>query len=118
MWLPLVALTAWQSAAWQVIDRADGWLLEGQTFPGDAQETLRVSGHADVPPEAYRDAVWGEANDQHASKEVMRREVLDAKPGDRIYYETVHAPIVSDRDYVIHTRFIEDAATRVYEMRF
>jgi hypothetical protein len=112
--LPLCLLLA--AAPFTPVGDRDGFHIE--TRPGARFEEIRVSGHVDATPEAFIAAAWGPTNDQHSSPDTVRREVLFATETERIYYELVKTPVVSDRDFVIHSRRIDDRATRVYEIRF
>jgi hypothetical protein len=63
-------------------------------------------------------ALWGVATDTTPSPEVVRREVLVDEAQVRRYYDVVHAPPASDRDYVMHEVWTQDEATGAVTMQF
>jgi hypothetical protein len=113
MILALLVITSWQK-----IDDQGGILLEARAVQGSPYEELRVTAHAEVAPERLIEAAWGKANDQGGAREVQRRDVLDDFPRERVYYELVNAPLVSNRDFVMRSQRKDDAAMHVYEIAF
>jgi hypothetical protein len=103
---------------WVTRSEADGVRLETRPVAGSAFETVRVSCGTSASPRAFIKALWGVASDTSTSPEVKRREVLVDEAQERRYYDVVHPPPASDRDYVMHERWAEDEATGNITMRF
>jgi len=97
-----------EGAAWQVRSDADGVQLETQEVAGSAYENVRVTCTSRASPRGFMAALWGKATDSSPSPEVVKRDVLLDEAQERRYYDVVHAPPASDRDYVMHERWAED----------
>jgi hypothetical protein len=93
---------------WARISDRDGLKLEVQDVPGSGFENVRITCTTRAPPRVFMKALWGVATDRSASPEVIRREVLLDEERARTYYDVVHAPPASDRDYVMHEEWTED----------
>jgi hypothetical protein len=115
---PALLVLAGGVADWQRVSEDDGFVLETKAVAGSAFEEVRVSAHSEVSPEAFIAAAWGKAEDQSGAREVIRRDLLDESPLERTYYELVAAPLVSNRDFVLNNRRIDDRGAHVYEIRF
>jgi hypothetical protein len=95
---------------WEVVSQRDEVTLEVQRVPGSGFENVRVTGVTSATPRVVMKALWGVATDTTLSPEVVRREVLLDEAQTRRYYDVVHAPPASDRDYVVHEHWAEDDA--------
>jgi hypothetical protein len=105
----LLLLQTLGNGPWERLFERDGVTLEVQTVPGSGFENVRVTSTTTASPQAFIKALWGVATDSSASPEVVRREVLLDEARERLYYDVVHPPPASDRDYVMHETWAEDA---------
>jgi len=103
---------------WVTRSDADGVRLETQAVAGSGFENVRVTCGTKATPREFLKALWGVATDTSPSPEVKRREVLLDEAQQRRYYDVVHPPPASDRDYVMHEHWAEDEATGSITMRF
>lgn len=108
--LLLLLLGAEPDKPWVRINERDGLKLEVQDVAGTGFENVRVTATTKAAPRVFMKALWGVATDSSASPEVTRREVLEDEEHFRTYYDVVHAPPASDRDYVMHEVWREDRA--------
>ena len=103
---------------WKTVDHQDGLTLETRAVKGSPYDRLRVTGTTSATPTQFMDALWGQAGDRSLNPEVVQRDVLEDKPDERIYWDKISAPVVSDRDYVLHMTRALDPKTGVYTQRF
>jgi hypothetical protein len=103
---------------WATISKEQGVTLEAQAVPGSGFENLRVTCASHVSPRAFIKALWGVASDTTPNPQVVHREVLIDEVQVRRYYDVVHAPPASERDYVMHQAWSEEEATGAVTMRF
>lgn len=96
----------------------DGISIETRTLPNSKYESVRVSKQTRVPPEVQYDAIWGTAGIEGIAvrKAVSVHEVLLDEKQQRMYYQVVSAPLISDRDYVMRLERKKDG--ELYEMKF
>lgn len=101
--LVLVLLGAQPEAPrWERVSDRDGVRVEVQAVAGSGFERIRVSCATRAEPAVFMRALWGKATDSSASPEVVKRVVLIDEERVRRYWDLVHAPPASDRDYVLH----------------
>jgi hypothetical protein len=98
----LLLLATCAEAPWQRELEEDGLVVESQQVEGSAFENLRVTGTTTATPEQFMKAWWGKATDSSASPEIIRRELFVDQEDERLYWDQIHAPPASDRDYVMH----------------
>ena len=105
----LLLLQAPSTGPWERLSQRDGLTLEVQGVPGSGFENVRVTCATSATPQAFIKALWGVAQDTTPSPEVVRRDVLIDEAQVRRYYDVVHPPPASDRDYVMHETWDEVA---------
>jgi hypothetical protein len=106
------------ASPWEKVSDEDGFLLEVQQADGSPFENLRVTTTTSVSPETFAKALWGKSTDTSASPEVAKRTLFVDEPRERLYYELIRTPIVSDRDFVMHETLTNDDATGVWTVKF
>jgi hypothetical protein len=117
--MPAVIVLALLTAApWQKVSDEDGFLLEAQAVEGSPFENLRVTTTTSVSPETFAKAQWGKATDTSASPEVAKRTLFVDEARERLYYELIRTPIVSDRDFVMRETLSSDDATGAWTVKF
>jgi hypothetical protein len=100
--LPWVPLAAASAPRWYPLDDKDGVRLEGREVPGSSHEELRALTKTQANAERVCDAVWGKGVPLDAG--FRKREVLRENDSERLTYEQVATPVVSDRDYTLHVQ--------------
>jgi len=111
-----VALTA--EPSWEVQTQEDGLVLDTQKVEGSSYENVRVTGTTKASPEVFWSTWWGKASDRSATPEVVKREVFVDGENERLYWDLVSAPLVSDREYVMKMTRWKDDATGAFHIRF
>ncbi len=103
---------------WQKQDEDDGLLLEAQAVEGSPYQNLRVTGHSTASVDVFAKAWWGKAQDTSANSSISSREVLLDEENERRFYDVVHVPVASDRDYVLHVVKSKNEETGVVTIKF
>jgi hypothetical protein len=117
--MPAVVIAALLAAApWQKVSDEDGFLLEAQEVDGSSFENLRVTCTTSVSPETFAKAQWGKSTDTSASPEIAKRTLFVDEASERLYYELIKTPIVSDRDFVMHETITSNDATGAWTVKF
>jgi START domain len=89
------------AAPWSKLDVVDGMTLDTRPITGSAFYEYRVSVESEVSVEALCEGVfeWGSKGKDNPSLKL--RKLLKDGDDDRIVYDQVSAPVVSNRDYVL-----------------
>ncbi|MBL8951807.1 MAG: hypothetical protein JNK82_13580 [Myxococcaceae bacterium] len=109
----LVGLLAGATDGWEQIAEEDGLVLSEQGVAGSRFDRVRVTGTTRASAEAMADVWWGKAEDLTSTPEVTKREVMRDDTNDRLYWDLISAPPISDRDYVMRETRRRDPATGV-----
>ncbi len=96
--LPLAVLSQWQSQGTR-----QGLTLETHAVDGSAYEAIRVTGTSPAPPDIQIAEMWGVSTKEGMANasSIGEHKVLEETETHRTYYQTVVAPLISTRDYVI-----------------
>lgn len=91
-------------APWSKLDVVEGMTLETRPITGSAFYEYRVSVDSEVSVEALCEGVfeWGSKGKDNPSLKL--RKLLKDGADDRVLYDQVSAPVVSNRDYVMRIR--------------
>ena len=90
------------STGWQSQGAIDGISVETRAMPGSGYDWFRVATDSDVPAAIQAEAIWGPAGPEGVvSSYVKEHRVLQDDPQTRLIYQTISAPMVADRDYVM-----------------
>jgi len=100
----LVLLLLAASPDFQLVEESAGIRVEARPHPDSKFVELRFTTTSRASVEALCDAAYGDGKlpaDEHT---IRQRNVLSEGPYERVTYDVVSAPIVSDRDYVLRWR--------------
>lgn len=97
--LVLLLLTA--APDFQLIEETGGIRVESRPISGSKFVELRFTATSRASVEALCDAAYGDGKLPPDERTVRQRKVLSEGPDERVTYDVVSAPIVSDRDYVL-----------------
>ncbi len=100
----LLALALLGEAPFSVVDTDDGILLEARPVAGSSYPELRASTSAPSSVAALCQAAFDDSRAPSTSAEVKLRRVLLEKANERVTYDQIAAPLVSDRDYAFRIR--------------
>ncbi|MEW5737839.1 MAG: START domain-containing protein [Myxococcota bacterium] len=106
----LVGSTA-SAADWRADGEVDGVKIELRPVEGSKFEEARLTTTSDAPLAALCDAVLGKNAPPAEEDGVKKREVLKDTDTERITYEQLALPLVSDRDYVLHLKVEKPASS-------
>ena len=87
-----------------VVDSDDGILLEARPVAGSKFSELRASARSPRAAAALCQAAFDDSRAPSTSTEVKLRRVLLEKVDERVTYDQISAPLVSDRDYAFRIR--------------
>lgn len=99
------------AADWRLDGEVDGVKVELRPVEGSAFEEARLTTTSDAPLSALCDAVLGKTALPAEKDGVKKREVLKDTDTERITYEQLSLPLVSDRDYVLHLKVEKPASS-------
>ena len=95
-------------AEFQQIDEVDGIRIESRPVEGSSFVELRMTALTDATVDSLCAAAFGDGSIDPSETEVKLRRVLEEKPDERIIYDQISAPVVSDRDYAVRIQRIRD----------
>ena len=106
------------TAEWKLQSQADGLTLETKAAPTGDYETVRVRANMKASPAHMAEVIWGPPGIEGVAnkKNVKAHDVLLDKPNERLVYEVISAPVISDRDYILHLTRRADG--EVHEIRW
>jgi hypothetical protein len=102
--MTFVLLLPWLLAAdpgFTRVDEVDGIVVETRPVAGSKFAELRLTTTTSQTVDALCNAAFANARDTTDDPEVKLRQVLEEKPDERVTYDQVAAPMVSDRDYAV-----------------
>jgi hypothetical protein len=104
---------------WRRVDEKKGITVEKRAVPGSPWNEYRASARHPLPPERIFEAARADHRDDPRSRRYVKRyQVIRETDHERLVYEQVSAPVVSDRDYTVLIQWSTDPARRIYEIRF
>ncbi|MHB8418618.1 MAG: SRPBCC family protein [Myxococcales bacterium] len=116
---PLLApLLLAAASAWRPAGKVDGVRLELRDVPGSGYQEIRAETESAASLSGLCDAVFGKGEDAVGPQRFKHREVIRETETDRWTYEQIGVPVVADRDYVMHVRRLQPAASGRCEIAF
>ena len=106
------------AAAWQPVIDEDGIVVEARSVSDSSWEELRAIGETKAPPEVLIDVIWGMSSLADKPPNVKLRRVVREGRDEKVLYEQLEVPMISNRDYTIWNRRLADAQTRVYQVLY
>lgn len=95
------AVVAAAPGDFEFVENVDGIRVESRPFAGSSFVELRLSTTASVPVAKLCDAAYGDGKIPRDEHTVRTRRVLSEGRDERVTYEQVNAPVVSDRDFAL-----------------
>jgi hypothetical protein len=99
----LVMLVVAQVGEFQRLEEVNGVRVEARALPPSPFAELRLTSTSSASLDALCDEAFGDGTVPRDDAWVRERRVLSEASDERVTYERVRAPIVSDRDYVLRT---------------
>jgi hypothetical protein len=101
--LQCLTLTAF-AGSWRTLSDKDGLRLETRDVSGLPFWEIRLVARSDSSVQTLCDVVWDSGEPGEQPPEIKLRQVVEYKTSnERVTYEQVKVPVVSDRDYVVHS---------------
>ncbi|MDX2008920.1 MAG: START domain-containing protein [Myxococcaceae bacterium] len=101
--LALVAILS-AEPAWEKVGETDGVTIEQRPVAGSQFVELRFSLITDKTPKSLCDAAFGDGKFDPQEPDLKARTVLSEAADERVTYEEITPPVVSNRDYVVRAR--------------
>lgn len=101
-----LALLALLSAepTWEKVGETDGVTIEQRAVPGSKFAELRFTLLSSKTPKSLCDAAFGDGKFDPEEPDLKSRTILSEGPDERVTYEEITPPVVSNRDYVVRAR--------------
>jgi hypothetical protein len=105
-------------AAWHSDGKVDGVWVERRDVPGSSFDEIRLTALSSLPLPALCDAIYPKEFNGKLEGRFKKRELLRETETERWTYEQISVAVVSDRDYVMHAKLDQPAATGRCEISF
>jgi len=110
----LIAAVLTAEPAWEKISETDGITIEQRTVGGSKFVELKFTTQTDKTPRSLCDAAFGDGKFDAAEPDLKSRAIVQESADERVTYEQITPPIVSNRDYVVRARrLMEGEACRM-----
>ncbi len=103
---------------WRLYGMVKGLRVEEREVPGSAFNEIRISASRTETVSRLCDAIFARNVGNKVDGSFKERVVLRETPSERWTYERIKVPIVEDRDYVIHVKLDQPAASGRCEVSF
>jgi hypothetical protein len=107
-----VALAA---GGWTEIENKQGVTVERRNLDGSPFPELRLQARSRFSPEQLAAAVWAKRNGKYERMKKLSKKISET-PTERVFYEQIATPVISDRDYTVRLRLLADRATNVFQV--
>ncbi|MBS1151254.1 MAG: hypothetical protein H6Q89_2952 [Myxococcaceae bacterium] len=97
--LLLLALAA--EPTWTKLDTVDGIEVSSREVPGEKLVELKLTAQASASVEKLCEAAFGKATLDPREPDITTRKLISQSANERVTYEQISAPVVSDRDYAV-----------------
>ena len=101
--LSLALLAGGGEGEFKVVDTVDGVEVASRPVSGSRFVELRFRLTTEKTIESLCDAAFGDGK-LDPNEDVKGRKILEVKPDERVSYDEVSAPLISDRDYVVRIK--------------
>lgn len=109
---PLVAILLAGGDGYTRIDEIDGVLMESRPVPASSFVELRLTATSTASPAALCAAIFGDGKLNTEEPDLVSRKVLEESENERVTYDQISPPVVSNRDYTVRTRRFFDPGGR------
>lgn len=99
----LLAFVLAAAPAWKQVKEDDGITVHARPVEGSSYAELRATATVAVPADALCAGAFGTPKLDPREPSLKSRKVLKESADERITYDEISAPVVSDRDYAVRT---------------
>lgn len=103
---------------WQNQGQTDGVTVEARSVAGSGFQELRLTAKSPHKPQELCRAAWGEGELKKTEPGFISRKVLKQSADERWTYEQISTPVVSNRDYTMHAKRLNDLTTGICQVNF
>jgi ribosome-associated toxin RatA of RatAB toxin-antitoxin module len=114
----LLVAAAASAGEWEKLSDKGGLLVERRAVAGSSFPEFRATARSPLPPSAIFETLWRHREYPAFIPHLKRIELLSDTGDERVTYEQVAVPLLSDRDYTVRLRKRVDAAAQRYEIVF
>lgn len=107
----LLQLALAADAEWEKAGETDGITIEQRPVTGSKFVELRFTKLSDKTPRSLCDAAFGDGKFDPQEPDLKARTILQESADERVTYEQITPPIVSNRDYVVRARRVVEGAS-------
>lgn len=107
----VMMILAAEPAAWEKVTVIDGVTVEQRPVSDSKFVELRFTTLSDKTPESLCAAAFGDGKFDPAEPDLKARKLLSESADDRLTYDQITPPMVSNRDYVVKVRRTRDGAS-------
>lgn len=99
---------------YEKVGESDGVTIEQRAMPASKFVELRFTTLTDKTPRSLCDAAFGDGKFDPKEPDLQSRTIVQESADERVTYEQITPPIVSNRDYVVRARrLVEGASCRM-----
>lgn len=106
MIIQCLALLLQVSPDFTKVEEADGVLIEARPVTGSEVVELRLTTTTQKTPGSLCDAAFGDGKFDPEEPDLKSRKVISESADERVTYEQIDPPVVSNRDYAVRARRI------------
>jgi ribosome-associated toxin RatA of RatAB toxin-antitoxin module len=114
----LLAAGPVSAIAWEKLSDERGVVIERRVVPGSTLPEIRATARSPLPPSVIAETIWNYHEYPQFIPNLKRLDILSDTGDDRLTYEQVSVPLLSDRDYTVRVRKRADTAAQRYEISF
>lgn len=98
-------------AEYEKAGETDGVTIEQRAMPASKFVELRFTTLTDKTPRSLCDAAFGDGKFDPKEPDLKSRTIVQESADERVTYEQITPPVVSNRDYVVRARRIVEGAS-------
>ena len=114
----LLAAGPVSAIAWEKLSDERGVVIERRVVPGSTLPEIRATARSPLRPSVIAETIWNYHEYPQFIPNLKRLDILSDTEDDRLTYEQVSVPLLSDRDYTVRVRKRADTAAQRYEISF
>jgi ribosome-associated toxin RatA of RatAB toxin-antitoxin module len=114
----LLVSMAWAGNGWETVSDAEGILVERRREPGTTFYEVRASTHSPFPPSVIFATLWKHQEYVEFVPYLKKLEILTQSAQEKVIYEQISMPLVSDRDYTVKITAEHSATNGVIQLHF
>ena len=114
----LTALLLQAAPEFAKVEEVEGVLIEARSVTGSSLVELRLKTTTTKSPGSLCDAAFGDGKFDPAEPDLQSRKVISESADERVTYDQINPPVVSNRDYAVRAKRLrtgEDSCRMTFE---